>query len=321
MAILTNSTYKPGLVFRNKHFNTAYRTLFQQLGIVYDRYRLETSDGDFLDLDFSTVNSENIAILIHGLEGSSQSNYIKSLVQSLNNNHIDVVVLNLRGCSGEPNRLFSSYHSGKTDDLNRVVSFLDKSKNYKKMHIVGFSLGGNIALKYLGEKGSELLIKIKSCATISVPCDLKGSSQSIAKRSNMLYMQRFLRSLKQKSYFKLKQFPNSILKEEVIQKAKDFYDFDNLYTAPAHGFKNAFDYWKKCSSKQFIAEIKIPALLITSMDDPFLSKSCIPFDESKKNLLFQLEITKFGGHVGFNSNILNNNLWLENRVIEFISSY
>ena len=322
MALLHNSTYNPKYFFKNKHFNTVYRTLFHDFNIKYERKRLETNDGDFLDLDFSIVDSTSITVIIHGLEGSSNSSYVKSLTKILNEQLIDVVAINLRGCSGEPNRLMSSYHSGKTDDLKAVITYLENKFKYKQFHIVGFSLGGNITLKYLGENGLNLSSKIQSAVTVSVPCELNGSSESLAKFWNKIYMQRFLISLKKKSLYKLKQFPNSFLKKELIEQAKNFYDFDNLYTAPAHGFKDAFDYWKKSSSKQFIPNIKIPSLLITSIDDPFLSKTCIPIQEANNNKYFNLELTKYGGHVGFNSSKFNSNdLWLEHRVVNFIKNH
>jgi len=319
MALLNNSTYDPKILFKSKHFNTIYRTLFHNFKINYQRKRMETKDGDFLDLDLSIINSNKIAIVIHGLEGSSNSNYVKSLTKVLNDNRFDVVSINLRGCSGEPNRLLSSYHSGKTDDLAEVISYIESQFDYEEFHMVGFSLGGNLILKYLGENNFKIQAKVKSAVTVSVPCDLKGSSEAIAKFWNMVYMQRFLISLKQKTLHKSKKFPDSFLKEENILKVKNFYDFDNLYTAPAHGFIDAYDYWKKNSSKQFIPNIKIPTLLITAGDDPFLSDSCIPTLEAKNNDNFSLEITKYGGHVGFNSNFSNENgLWLENRIAQFL---
>ncbi len=322
MALLNNTTYNPKYFFKSKHFNTVYRTFFHDFNLDYNRKRIETKDGDFLDLDFSTIDSSNITIIIHGLEGSSNSSYVKSLTKVLNEQLIDVVAINLRGCSDEPNRLLSSYHSGKTDDLEEVIDYIKNNYNYKNIHVVGFSLGGNITLKYLGENGLSPTSKVQSAVAISVPCDLKGSSESLAKFSNKVYMQRFLISLKKKSLHKLNMFPNSFLTKEKIENAKSFFDFDNLYTAPAHGFKDAFDYWKKSSSKQFIPNIKVPTLLITSIDDPFLSKTCIPIQEAKNNKQFYLELTKYGGHVGFNSSKSNyNGLWLEQRITNFIKNH
>lgn len=314
-------SYNPHFLFRNRHFNTVYRTIFHQTQISYNRKRLETKDGDFLDLDFSTVASDKIVIIIHGLEGSSDSNYVKSAVGLFNRNDYDVLALNLRGCSGEPNRLESSYHSGKTEDLREVISDIQGNYNYKEINLIGYSLGGNIVLKYLGESSHQKGELVKSAVTISVPCDLKGSAEALAKAKNMVYTRRFLKSLKKKTIIKLKKFgyPPSVY--DNISKSKNFYDFDNLYTAPAHGFKDAYDYWQQCSSKQFIKNIKLPTLLITSLDDPFLTESCIPIEEAEKNKKFDLELTKYGGHVGFNTRFgSKNKLWLENRMLNFIQN-
>ena len=263
---------------------------------------------------------KKIVIIIHGLEGSSDSNYIKSLAKVLNQYPFDVVAINLRGCSGESNRKLYSYHSGKTDDLHTVINYVASHYSYDHIDLVGFSLGGNMILKYLGEQVYSIHPKIHAAVTVSAPCDLQGSSAQLSKFWNNIYMRRFLVSLKSKLAIKEKQFPNSFIDIERINKARNFFDMDNLYTAPAHGFKNAFDYWKKNSSKQFIPTIKTPTLLITSNDDPFLSKSCIPAKEAKININFSLEITNYGGHVGFNSSFLNGrNHWLENRIIDFLN--
>ena len=319
MALVKNSSYQPKILFKNNHFNTIYRTLFQNFEINYSRYRLELKDGDFIDLDFSSLNSKKIVIVIHGLEGSSSSNYVKSVVSVLNSNNFDVVAMNLRGCSGEPNRKLSSYHSGKTDDLDKVIQFITSKKTYNEIHLVGFSLGGNMILKYLGEEIYTNFKIVRSAVTVSVPCDLKGSSVELSKFWNNLYMKRFLTSLKNKLNIKSVQFPDSFLDMEKISNARNFFDMDNLYTAPAHGFKDALDYWQKNSSKQFIQYIKTPTLLITSQDDPFLSNSCIPILEAKNNSNFILELTNYGGHVGFNSSFsISNNYWLENRIVDFL---
>jgi predicted alpha/beta-fold hydrolase len=319
MTVNANNTDRPPLIFRNKHFNTAYRTLFHRFEINYHRKRISTEDNDFLDLDFASVKSNKIVILIHGLEGSSNSNYIKSLAMVLNDQNFDVVILNLRGCSGEPNMLLESYHSGKTDDLKEVISYLETAYSYSEISIVGFSLGGNIALKYLGEQGKEIPDLLKTAVTISVPCDLKGSSEALGQFSNKAYMIRFLRTLKKKAYGKLIKFPHSPLLIENIRKAKNFYDFDNAFTAPAHGFANAIDYWTKSSSKQYIPYIKIPTLLISALDDPFLSKSCFPVIEAEENSFFNLELMRYGGHVGFNMGFgINNDRWLENRITDYL---
>ena len=321
MAVIDISTYQPSIPFRSKHLNTIYRTLFHKINVTYERKRMETIDGDFMDIDFSKKESSKLMVIIHGLEGSSSSKYVTAMSHISNNLGYDVAAINLRGCSGENNRNLYSYHSGKTNDLAEILAFLDHSENYESYYLVGYSLGGNLLLKYLGEERSDYSSKLKAGIGVSVPCDLKGSSESIAKFWNMVYMQRFLISLKKKTLLKIEQFPEMDLNKEAILNSKNFLDFDNYFTAPVNGFIDAEDYWKRNSCKQFLNGIKIPSLLITSIDDPFLSASCIPLQEAKANKYFHLEVTNYGGHVGYNSNFENGSgFWLERRIIDYFES-
>lgn len=318
MAVIDQSTYSPLPFFKSSHFNTVYRTLFHKIEVTYNRLRLETSDGDFMDLDFSRVGSDKLMIILHGLEGSSNSKYVLSLTQIANKNGFDVAAVNFRGCSGVNNRKLYSYHSGKTDDLAEVLNYVENQGYYNSYHVVGYSLGGNLLLKYLGESRSDYPEKLKSSVGVSVPCDLKGSSKSIARFSNTVYMKRFLISLKSKTASKFEQFPKAELNWEAALNSRDFFDFDNYFTAPVNGFLDAFDYYEKNSSKQFLEDIRIPSLLITAADDPFLSESCIPVKEAEVNDRFYLELTPYGGHVGYNSNFeKGSGFWLERRIIEF----
>ena len=322
MALIHTSTYEPVIAFKSKHFNTIYRTLFHKIDVGFQRERMETSDGDFMDIDFSTVGSKNVVIVIHGLEGSSTSKYVTAMSQISNEEGFDAAAVNLRGCSGETNRLMSSYHSGKTNDLAEIIDYLETKKTYENIYIVGYSLGGNLLLKYMGEQRGDYSSKIKGAVGVSVPCDLKGSSEAVAKFWNMVYMQRFLISLKKKTKIKLEQFPENDLKSEAILNSKNFLDFDNFFTAPVNGFQDANDYWKRNSCNQFLEDIKIPSLLVTAADDPFLSESCIPVKEARNNKYFHLEVTKYGGHVGYNSNFENGSgFWLEKRIIDFFKQH
>jgi hypothetical protein len=315
---LINSTYQPSFLFKNAHLNTAYKTLFYKINNHYKRTRIITPDNDFLDLDFSCVGSDTLVIASHGLEGSSKSKYILSLVNFLNSKDIDAVAVNFRGCSGEDNNHVYSYNSGKTDDLKTIINYISSNFNYKNIVLVGYSMGGNITLKYLGES-TLLPAEIKGAITISVPTDLEGSSNALSHWENKIYIQRFLISLIKKSLAKQQKFPNSTLDPIAIKNAKNFIDFDNAVTAPLFGYKNAQDYWAKCSSKQFLSAIQVPTLLINALDDTFLSESCFPFKEATENKRLYLETPKYGGHVGFNTHIgKSDKLWSENRVLEFI---
>ncbi len=316
---LLKSTYKPAILFRNNHFNTAYKTLFSAETIIYDRERLKTSDDDFIDLDISSVGSETVVLALHGLEGSSKSKYIISVLNYLNSQNIDGVAINFRGCSGEDNKKPYSYHSGKTDDVDLAISYLLDKNNYRNIFLLGYSMGGNIALKYMGTF-KNIPYEIKGAVAISVPCDLKGSAVALESFQNTLYQNRFMKTLKKKSLLKLKKFPKANLSEETIVKAKTFKDFDDAVTAPLFGFKNAEDYWEKNSSKPFISEIYKPTLLINALDDSFLSESCFPFTETQNHKKVYFEAPKYGGHVGFNSTLFGKDLlWSEKRVLEFIN--
>lgn len=319
---LISSTYNTSYPFTKTHFNTVFRTFFSKIKINYKRERLELDDGDFMDLDISSVNSDTAIIALHGLEGGSDSTYILALSKVLNSKGVDVVAVNLRGCSGEHNRVLASYHSGKTEDLDAIVKHVTKNYDYKNIILVGYSLGGNITLKYLGEQGENLHQKIKCAVAISVPCDLTGSSVALKRKSNAAYMHRFLKSLKEEAVYKNTRFPEGKIDLPAILNAKNFEDFDNAFTAPVNGFKDAQDYWTKNSSKPFLHAIKINTLMISALDDTFLNEDCFPFEIAKNHKSLQLETPKFGGHVGFNSTFYGKNgHWLEKRIFNFLSDY
>ncbi|RXP45583.1 alpha/beta fold hydrolase [Lutibacter sp. HS1-25] len=315
---IIQSTYKPNYFFKNTHLNTIYKTLtFNDLAN-YKRTRISTPDNDFIDLDFSTVNSNTLVIALHGLEGSSNSKYIISLINYLNSQQIAAVAVNFRGCSGEDNNHLYSYNSGKSDDLSIVINYILNNCTYKNIIFVGYSMGGNILLKYLGE-GNQIPSQIKAAIAISVPCDLEGSSNALAKWNNRIYINRFLKTLKEKSLKKVEKFPNNNLNVNAILNSKTFSDFDNAVTTPVFGYKNAKDYWTQCSSKQFLNAIQIPTLMINAKDDTFLSKSCFPFFEAQNSKHLFLETPKYGGHVGFNTALFEKDkLWSEKRIVSFI---
>lgn len=321
MPLIATSDFNPSLLFRQKHFSTVAPSIFRKVKEVkYIRKRITTQDDDFLDLDFSFVGSETMVIITHGLEGNSERTYMKGMVRSVNMAGWDAVALNLRGCSGEPNNLYLSYHSGKTEDLDLTIDHLLKSYDYKQIMLIGYSLGGNLTLKYLGEKGESIPSEIKRAVAISVPVDLKDSANQLSKTSNALYMKRFLNMLKPKLVAKAERFTIKGVKKADIIKMKNFYDFDNLYTAPAHGFSNADEYWRKCSAKLFLSNITIPTLLINALNDPFLGALSYPIAEAQNSKHFYLETPKYGGHVSFVKNFkMNGELWNERRAVEFLN--
>ncbi|MFD2824924.1 YheT family hydrolase [Leeuwenhoekiella polynyae] len=318
---LVSSTYKPKTPFTNGHFNTIYAAKIRRIkGVTYNRERITLSDGDFLDVDFSFSQSEKkssqMTILVHGLEGHAKRPYMQGTARILNQNDFDCASINLRGCSGEDNTKIRSYHSGASEDLADVVNYIVSKNKYKAIYLCGFSLGGNIILKYLGETRDRPDL-IQAAVAVSTPVDLYGSLGALQKRTNWVYRWSFLKDLKKKYNAKLKVFPNELSKENK-SKIKSLLLFDELYTAPANGFENALDYYKKSSSKQFLGNINIPTLIINAFDDSFLNEKCYPKKEAEQNKNLYLEIPAFGGHVGFmTSNEVSYN---EKRTLYFFNS-
>lgn len=325
--IIDERSFEPPFYLKNKHLQTILPALFRKIDCVsYERERLTTWDNDFIDLDWSKVGSKKLVILFHGLEGNSNSQYIKGLVKVLNQNKIDTVSVNFRGCSGEPNKLLPFYHSGKSDDIQFVIDNIHNRDIYKDINLVGFSLGGNASLKYLGSSPSDLWSSpqrgeipsiLKKAVIISVPCDLKSSAIALSKGFNRIYIKRFLKRLNAKARQKELIYPDATDYQK-LYRSRDFLDFDNLYTAPIHGFKDAEEYWQKCSGKQFIKNITTPTIIINAQNDPFLPKECYPIDEYKNNQNVELLTPKHGGHVGF-PKLVDGLNYYEKVVLEFIS--
>lgn len=311
------SDFNPSLPFKNAHFNTMYRPLFMKDTINYKRKRITTWDADFIDLDFSIVGSSSLVLLIHGLEGSAYSNYMITTSNYLNKDGFDTVSMNLRSCSGEDNLLLKTYHSGKTDDVHFIIKHLITNYNYKNIIIVGFSLGGNLTLKYLGEY-NDIPTQVKGGIAVSVPIDLTSSQAELIKLKNKIYLNEFIKSIKLKMLEKADKFPDFNLNKELLFKATKFRHLEKQYTVPVFGFKNSEDYWQKASSKLYIPKIKIPTLLINSLDDSFLSKECYPFDEAENSSKFHLLTPNYGGHVGFISSFSDQEKWIEKNITHFI---
>ena len=313
------SNFSTTMPFKNGYFNTMYRELFTKNTINYKRKRITTWDHDFIDLDFSFVGSKTLALLIHGLEGSSNSTYMISTSKHLNKIGLDTVCFNLRGCSGEDNLLLGSYHSGKTEDVDFIVSHLLENYNYENIIIIGFSLGGNLTLKYLGEKSAAISPKIRGGIAFSVPIDIASAEKEMDKLKNKLYIELFFKTMKNKLLQKAHKFPEYNLDKDLLFKATKFKHLEKLYTVPVFGFKSPEDYWEKASSKPYLKTIQKPTLLVNAKDDSFLSKECFPFSEAQKSENFFFESTNYGGHVGFmNSFKSEENNWLEKRIERFI---
>ena len=299
---LISSRFKARGLFKNTHFSTIYSAKLRRVkGVSQERERIELPDGDFLDIDWSfsipQKKSSKAVFLFHGLEGNAQRTYMLGMTKLLTQNGYDVAAVNFRGCSGEQNRLYRSYHSGETEDMRFVINKIHYKGQYKKLFLYGVSLGGNAILKYLGEK-KDIPNTLMAASTIGVPSDLKASLEQLTKRENWVYRTSFLFDLRKKYRKKMPHYPEQ-LSWERYHKIKSLKTFDDFYTAPAHGFKDALDYYAQASSFQYIPEIKIPTLILNAKNDSFLHGDCYPYAFAKASEILFLETPEHGGHVGF----------------------
>jgi len=321
MPLISESDYRAPFLFGNPHFQTIIPTLFRKVaGVIYKRERIDTADEDFLDLDWSSVGSKRLCIVLHGLEGNSGRPYMRGMVRALNRRRWDALALNFRGCCGEPNRKLRMYHSGETEDLQVVINHASALGAYSQLALVGFSLGGNAILKYLGEQGAGVAPILRAAVTISVPCDLSACSIRLEEFLNRPYLKRFLRMLRGKMETKSLMAPD-IVRIAGYDQIKTLKEFDDRYTAPLHGFKDADDYYSQSSCKQFLNTISIPTLLINAADDPFLSATCFPTKEAEANQNLFLEVPKHGGHVGFMARNRELEYWSEARATSFLEQH
>lgn len=302
MPVVTHSSYVSPFWLRNGHLQTIWPVLFRNPPLpALWRERLETPDGDFIDIDHMTacagVRSHRVAILSHGLEGDSRRRYMMGMAEVLGRRGWDVVARNFRGCSGVPNRKLSLYHSGETDDLHLVVEYC-AALGYATIVLIGFSMGGNQTLKYLGERHRVIPPEVRAAVGISVPCDLEGAADVLSRPSRAPYMAYFLRSLRQKIAGKHELFPHRV-NIDGLERIRTFKEFDDRYTAPLHGFASAEDYWRQSGCLRLLRHIDVPCLLINAADDPFLSPGCYPSRIAESNKAITLEMPLWGGHVGF----------------------
>ncbi|HXF75462.1 MAG TPA: alpha/beta fold hydrolase [Methylomirabilota bacterium] len=286
------------------------------------RERWETPDGDFVDLDWldGASGGSKLIVLFHGLEGDSQSHYALSLMAIAARQGWRGVVPHFRGCSGEANRLLRSYHSGDSREIDWILRRLKAELSRTEIYVVAISLGGNMVLKWLGEAGSAASEVVESAAAVSTPFDLvaaAGALDSGIKR--MLYTEHFLRSMRPKALAKIAAHDLPI-DPRAVRASFTFRQFDDLFTAPIHGFRDALDYWRSCSSKRWLKEIKIPTLLVNAQNDPFLPASALP-RPGDASAMVSLEFPQTGGHVGFVAGKFPGHLeWLPRRVLSFFEA-
>lgn len=313
------SSFHPPLLLRSGHVATIAAALRPRPAAAWTRReRLELEDGDFLDLAWRRQGAKRLAVLCHGLEGSLDAPYIRGMAEALARGGWDVLAWNCRNCGPEPNRLPRSYHSGESGDLRTVVDYGLAGDSFTDAAIVGFSLGGNIALKYAGEAPPHPAVR--AVVAISAPVDLASCAQALDGRlGNRFYLRRFLRTLTAKALAKARRFPGS-LDAQRVRRVRTIREFDDCVTAPLHGFEDAMDYWTRASSLPLISRIPVPSLLLSAANDPLLDTPCYPERLAADLPRFYLEAPPWGGHVGFSGATWQGRRWHERRALDFLES-
>ena len=320
MPLVEASSYRAPLLLRNGHLQTVCQFVVRRAGGEnYLRERIRTPDGDFLDLDWSDADGNELAVILHGMESSSWENHVMGMVRAFNRVGWDAVAINLRGCSGEPNLKLRSYHGGFTDDIDTVIRHVLDCRAYHRIALVGFSLGGNILLKYLGERPDDVPPVVRRAVGVSVPCDLEACAWKLAERSNRSYMRRFVRSFQRKYRQKARLLPG-LVDLKTFDGISTFKELDDSITAPIHGFSSAEDYWRQSSSKGFIHAIRVPSLIINARDDPFLALEANPTESARESEHVFLETPTHGGHCGFIRFGHKGVYWSEARAVSFCTS-
>jgi len=301
------------------------QTIYPAIGIarpkvLYRRERWDTPDGDFIDIDFvDGRHGQPFIVLFHGLEGSSDSHYARALMAHVAALGWSGAVPHFRGCSGEPNHAPRFYHSGDAAELDWIIRRLAAGRSnvsHGKFYAAGVSLGGNALLRWLGESQHQAEVVDAACA-ISAPLDLAGGGAALSRGLNRLYTRMFLQTLKPKCLHKLKQFPGLFNREHMLQ-ARDLYEFDNVVTAPLHGYRNTDDYWHRASAKHVLSDITVPTLVLNAKNDPFLPARHLPQSASAR---VTLDYPEEGGHVGFAVGRLPGQIgWLPQRMLHFLET-
>lgn len=319
MPIIKSGFQPQNRLFKNTHFSTIYASLLRQMpNISFKRERINTPDGDFLDLDWSKVGGRKLIVILAGLEGKSKSLYARSAIHYFNKRGWDALAMNYRGCSGEPNRLLRGYHMGASDDVKLTIDHAIKRHNYQEIVIIGYSLGGNLALKYVGEMGRRLPPQVTSTISFSVPMDIQKSDERLNKWYNWHYLKWFMFPLNWKANQKKRQYPEALKNYHGCLMSGNFVYFDTNFTAPANGFPDVETYWQASSCQPHLMNIKIPSLVVSALNDTFISSNCYPLEAATHNPNLYLEMPEYGGHCGFIRNFFEQEWWMEERAFDFV---
>ncbi|MFI4967525.1 MAG: hydrolase [Gammaproteobacteria bacterium] len=317
--MIVKSEFQPRGLWRNRHIQTIVpNVLFPAPELALRRERIETPDGDFIDVDWTTGTSGPIVIVLHGLEGSMRSRYACNIMRTIDSLGFRGAFPYFRGCTGEPNRLPVSYHSGFTQDIEFLSGLLKQREPATPLAAVGYSLGGNVLLKWLAE--SPNASRLTTGVAVSVPFDLAVCSDAIEKGLSRVYMWELMGRMRRSVKRKFARIPSPIPLPD-IDRLRTFRQYDDALTAPLHGFKDANDYYTRCSSKPLLKNIKVPTLVVHSKDDPFMTPAVLP-DEDGLSAAVTFELTEHGGHVGFvDGPLLKPRRWVDQRIARHLREH
>ncbi len=314
--------FQPAWWLRNRHAQTLWPTLGRRrVRLTLSRERLELPDGDFLDLDWTARDSGPIVVVFHGLMGSVDSPYARGMLKEIHARGWRGLFVHFRSCSGEPNRKDRFYHSGDTGDMAFVVNEVNRRHPETPVAAVGYSLGGNALLKWLGETGDSN--PLAAAVAVSVPFDLQSVADSIHEGFSRIYEKHLIDKLNGSVRDKIGSNGHSMpVDEKELAGLKTFWEFDEAVTAPLHGFKDARDYYVTSSARQFLPAIRRPALVLHAKDDPFMKPHVIP-TETELSDTTRMELSDQGGHVGFIHGKWpwSARYWLEERIPEFLAEF
>ena len=316
--------FQPSFILRNPHIQTAVSFYFHNPeGVTFERHRLDTPNGDFLNIDLAHVTNNDweklgknspIVLLLHGLGGSSQSAYAPEFYRQLARVGIRSVGINYRSCGGEINNLPQTYHAGSTDDVALVVNWL-RQQYPVPVGLIGVSLGAAITLNYLGEAMRD----VAAAVTVSTPFDLRASAKLLGTPGRHFYNRSLISGLK-RSYARKAEQIGSLVDMDKLMAVENLYEFDNVCTAPLHGFADAEDYYAQCDPKRHLSSIRTPTLVLRAKDDPFLQPEDIPFATIQQNPYLTDGITKHGGHVGFAETLYPITWWAQRQAARFLAA-
>jgi predicted alpha/beta-fold hydrolase len=321
--VITESRFRPAWWLPGPHLQTIYPTLLRRRRPPsLERERLELPDGDFIDLDWTREGNDPnrpVVLVLHGLEGSLESHYTGGILQALSAAGYRAVLMYFRGCSGTPNRLPRSYHSGDTGDLQAVLRHIAQRYHTASVAVIGYSLGGNALLKWLGQQGEHPAVR--TAVAISVPFELNRAAARLSRGLSRIYQRYLLRKLRRSLIAKAGIHPPPVPLEQ-LASLDTFRRFDDAITAPLHGFAGVDDYYTRASSRQFLARIRIPTLILHARDDPFVPPDAIPVTADLAPCV-TLELSRRGGHVGFITGRIpfHPHYWLEARICAHLRRY